>query len=157
MACTVAQYTVVTPGFSNHAPPSQLSKAILGDKAPVIKHILCQSIKLSEWKLKITKLTEIVTVWLNFKVSSFKVCFLHHDSVTWLWVVKLLSWQYTAYTCTIIKFIGSCVKEYSVILTGSFYDINQKILRQKGYFRNFSWFSFSVCQLCMNMYISTAP
>ena len=30
------------------------------------------------------------------------------------------------------------LKEYSVILTMSFYDINQKILRKKSYFQNFS-------------------
>ena len=48
------------------------------------------------------------------------------------------------------------LKEYSVILIKSFYDINQQILRKNGYFQNFSWFWFSVCKLCMIMYISTA-
>ena len=48
------------------------------------------------------------------------------------------------------------LKEYSVILIKSFYNINQQILRKNGYFQNFSWFWFSVCKLCMIMYISTA-
>ena len=48
------------------------------------------------------------------------------------------------------------LKEYSVILIKSFYDINQQILRKNGYFQNLSWFWFSVCKLCMIMYISTA-
>ena len=30
------------------------------------------------------------------------------------------------------------LKEYSVILIKSFYDINQQILRKNGYFQNFS-------------------
>ena len=33
---------------------------------------------------------------------------------------------------------NSLLKEYSVILITSFYDINQQILRKKGYFQNFS-------------------
>ena len=32
------------------------------------------------------------------------------------------------------------LKEYSLILIASFYDINQQILRKKGYSQNFSWF-----------------
>ena len=32
------------------------------------------------------------------------------------------------------------LKEYSVILIKSFYDIVQQILRKKGYFQNFSLF-----------------
>ena len=41
-------------------------------------------------------------------------------------------------------------KEYSVILTTSFYDMNQKILtKKKAYFQNFSWFQFYVYKLCM--------
>ena len=36
--------------------------------------------------------------------------------------------------------INNLVKGILVILTTSFYDINQKILRKKGYFQNFSWF-----------------
>ena len=55
-----------------------------------------------------------------------------------------------------ILMMGS-LKEYSVILSTSFYDINQKILRKKDHFLNFSWFWFPVCKLCMIMYISTAP
>ena len=34
--------------------------------------------------------------------------------------------------------LKNVLKEYSVILTTSFNEINQKILRKKGYFQNFS-------------------
>ena len=34
--------------------------------------------------------------------------------------------------------VGANLKEYSVILTTSFYDINQKILTKKSYFQSFS-------------------
>ena len=37
-----------------------------------------------------------------------------------------------------IKMKRVYLKEYSVILTTSFYDINQKILTKKGYFQSFS-------------------
>ena len=54
-------------------------------------------------------------------------------------------------------YVMKYLKEYSVTLSTSFYDINQKILWKKGYFQNFRWFWPSVCKLCMIMHISTAP
>ena len=38
----------------------------------------------------------------------------------------------------IITLNNDMLKEYSVILIKSFYDINQQILRKNGYFQNFS-------------------
>ena len=67
-----------------------------------------------------------------------------------------LNFQYTGITGCLMIFGVEKLKEYSVILIKSFYDINQQILRKNGYFQNFSWFWFSVCKLCMIMYISTA-
>ena len=47
------------------------------------------------------------------------------------------------------------------MLTASFYDINQKILKKKkkkkGYFQNFSWFKFYIHKLCMIIWIGIAP
>ena len=39
--------------------------------------------------------------------------------------------------------------EQELILTASFYDMNQKILTKKGYFQNFSWFQLYTYKLCM--------
>ena len=50
------------------------------------------------------------------------------------------SHSYQSFTILINTSTGIIVdlKEYSVILTTSFYDINQKILTKKGYFQSFS-------------------
>ena len=49
------------------------------------------------------------------------------------------------------------LKRYSLILTTSFYDMNQKIWTRKAYFQNFSWFQFHVFKLCMIMCVSLLP
>ena len=56
-----------------------------------------------------------------------------------------------------LKIYQNGLKEYSQILTASFYDINQKILTRKSYYQNFSEFQFLVYQLCMIMCTGTAP
>ena len=43
-----------------------------------------------------------------------------------------------AVPCLYLSAMSNNLKEYSVILTTSFYDINQKILTKKGYFQSFS-------------------
>ena len=54
---------------------------------------------------------------------------------------------HVAYLIRVLKIKKS--KEWSVILTTSFYDINQKILTKNGYFQNFSWFKFYIlCENC---------
>ena len=61
-----------------------------------------------------------------------------------------LRWPYSHLTY-------QCLKELSMILTTSFYDMNQKILtKKKGYFQNFSWFQFYIYKLCMIMCIGIA-
>ena len=49
------------------------------------------------------------------------------------------------------------LKELSMILTTSFYNMNQKILTKKVYFQIFSWFQFYIYKLCMIMCIVIAP
>ena len=57
-----------------------------------------------------------------------------------------------------VLLIRICIlKEYSVILTTSFYDMNQKIKTIKAYFQNFSWFQCCVFKLCMIMCVSLLP
>ena len=53
--------------------------------------------------------------------------------------------------------IISNLKEYSLILTTSFYDKNQKIETKKADFQNFSWFQFYIFKLCMIMCVSLPP
>ena len=51
----------------------------------------------------------------------------------WHWVsIAMLSWAMYMYT-------QDAFKEYSKILTTSFYDMNQKIYTKKAYFQNLSW------------------
>ena len=90
--------------------------------------------------------------------------FLQTDDRTHVSVLPDLKYALMLHSCLFSKWdkvkvltLRLTLKEYSLILTISFYDINQKILRKKDYFQNFSWFQFSVCKLCMIMYISTAP
>ena len=45
--------------------------------------------------------------------------------------------------------------KYSVILTISFYDMNQKIYRNKKSLQNFSWLQFYGYKLCMIMCTAT--
>ena len=67
---------------------------------------------------------------------------------------------YEGPTCAICEFIITFVfvnmrkdhillKEYSVIVTTSFYVKNWRILMQKGYFQNFAWFQYFVNKLFM--------
>ena len=56
---------------------------------------------------------------------------------------------YGEFTAKIISRFCGQRKIYSVILTTSFYDINQKILTKKVYFQNFSWSQIFIYKLCI--------
>ena len=68
-------------------------------------------------------------------------------SVFFLYIYKL-------YAITLFNLL---LKVYSVILTTYFYDMDQKILTQNGFFQNFSWFQFYVYKLSMIMCTGIAP
>ena len=57
----------------------------------------------------------------------------------------------------ILDEIGRFSKENSVILTTSFYGMNQKIWTKKAYFQNFSWFQVYIFKLCMPICVPLLP
>ena len=52
--------------------------------------------------------------------------------------IALAHQAYNKIECTLSLYFVVHLKEYSLILITSFYDINQKILRKNYYFQNFS-------------------
>ena len=82
---------------------------------------------------KSRKLATVGITFVLFTLSSLKAAY--YVCIKWISIVCNESkWAVMMRLGTLIVYL----KEYSVILTTSFSDINKKILRKQGYFQNFS-------------------
>ena len=93
-------------------------------------------IKLTQFNFVKGIFAKFAKAWLTLIGRHFTNLWLNH---CWPWLKKKASQEHDG---------QPWLKEYSVILTTSFCEMNQKLYSKTAYFQNFSWFQFNICLLC---------